>query len=451
MNTLLVKMPCQSVSKEFKKKEIHETLFDKRVDRRYLESSVQRFINLNEQMFEFLGVGVELKGTDNDLSLSFRTSNLIGAIPMRMPYDGLAHKDFQITPRFDNGKDVYSELTELLSRLEHSIKPEYSEIDLLCAPMQLKPPTYYEAIKFIDYFEKAYKYAWVKFDTKERTHSYPKASTDWSKHAIASSDPKNALLFPSHDSVLTTNHKEWQQLKYVFEIAKEQVVNSTVPSSIRFRYQSLIENISNKVSEINSLPVSEVVIRASDPKCIKDAKTQANIILKKASDKCSAWRMDMAELFERYAQHIVLRGTRELSGTVISNGKITGKGSIPSWGLRYLEPDIIVKVGKCIYVADAKYKSNFYNLEKNSDVLKETHRSDLHQLLAYCSFEPQKEKTGILFYPAQKTQYKEINYTDRIGGICNKVILCGLEFGVEEMESAISKIKTLFQSSILTA
>ena len=449
MNQLFCKLPCQSVSKSYKNREIYEDLFDKRVDKRYLESAVQRFINLNKRLFSFLGIEVELNGTDNDLSLSFRTSNYIGAIPVKMPYDGIAHKDFQVIPRFDNAREVYSELTQLLSHLEYSIKPEHSELDLLNSPMQLQPPIYYEALKYIELFDKAYKYSWLKFDSTNRNHSFPKASTDWCKYSVASFDPKNTLLFPSHDSMLSTNHDEWKKLKYVFDIAKEQVTVSTVPSSIRFKYSERIRSISSNVSEVNAISTEEMIIRAGDPQCIKDLKAQANVILRKNSNTCSAWRMDMAMLFERYIQSIVGKAARNLTGTVIPNAKFYGIGNMPSWGLRYLEPDIMVRIGNKLYMCDAKYKANFYSNEAKSDILKETHRADLHQLLAYCSFEPQTPKIGIIFYPYRETTYKTVTYTDRIGGMHNKIILCGVAFGINEMASATAEIRTIFQNNVI--
>ena len=159
----------------------------------------------------------------------------------------------------------------------------------------------------------------------------------------------------------------------------------------------------------------------------------------------------MAELFERYVQTIVVRAVRELSGVVYPNKKIDGEGYIPSWGLKYLEPDITIRIGNNIYMADAKYKANYYVQSKESEILKETHRADLHQLLAYCSFEPQfSNKIGILFYPANKTNYSVINYSaGNFGGMTNKVILCGLAFGNNEMDTAYLQVKKLFQNSII--
>ena len=107
----------------------------------------------------------------------------------------------------------------------------------------------------------------------------------------------------------------------------------------------------------------------------------------------------------------------------------------------------MIKFSNSIYMADAKYKAHFYARGINSEVLNEVHRADLHQLLAYCAFEPQENKTGILFYPAETSSFQIINYADRIGGIINKVILCGIPFGVLEIVDSTRMIKELFQNT----
>lgn len=448
MDKLFYTIPCLSESGKLGRKEIRERLFDKRVDGRYLESSVRQFMNLNKKALDFLGIDAKDSGAGNDLTLSFSSSKYIGAIPIRMPYDGIAHKDFQITPRFDTGKDVYADLTQILSKLEYSIAPEYCDGIQLCNPMQLKPPMYYEAVKYIDLFKAACRYSWRKFDTRNRSHPYPKSSTDWQEYSVSSADPRKALVFPSRDSVLTTDHREWQELKYVFDLARNLILDARTPSSIRYRYEAQINSLARKVSDIEPRSSESVVLRANDPRCITELKKQANVLLKSGSTQCAAWRMDMAELFERYAQTVVARAVRELSGTVYTNERFHGLGHIPAWGLKYLEPDISVRIGDRLYMADAKYKANYYARNVSSDELKETHRADLHQVLAYCSFEPQKiGKTGILFYPANDTRYRVIEYSaDRLGGTTNKVILCGLAFGLKEMDEAPKTVSQLFRT-----
>lgn len=448
MEKLFCQMPCLSESNEIRSQEIYERLFDKRVDKRFLESAVQKFLLLNKKMFSFLGIVLEMNGTGNDLFIKFKTSGYIGAIPIKMPYDGIAHKDFQIIPRFDSSDHVFSDLTQLLSKLDYSISPEYADGEELSLPLQLRPPMYYEAAKFIELFETAQKQNWVKFEVVKENHRFPKSNTNWSKHAVNSSDLVKALLYPSSDSILSQNHSEWQELLYVFNIAESIILQQNVPELIRYKYRNRIIALHKKNSSIETRMTDAISIHASDPHAIKEAKHQANILLQKGSTSCVAWRIDMAKLFERYVQHVVIVSLKGLNGTVMPNSKIQGRGQIAHWGLNYLEPDMILKCNSDIYMADAKYKAHYYAFGQNSEILKETHRSDLHQLLAYCSFSPEKNKTGILFYPSNTPSCRKINYLERLGGVNNTVYLFGIPFGINGIEPSVKVIRTLFVDSI---
>lgn len=451
MNNLFHRMSCLSVSKEFKKLDIYESFFDKKVDKRYLEVAIQRFIDLNQKMLEFLGIEIIVHGANETISLSFRSSKYIGAVPLRMPYDGIARKDFQIVPRFGNGKNMYYDLTQILAKLDYSILPEHS-VEKLCNYTQLRPPLYLEAIKYIDLFAAAYHYPWRKFNIKSCSHAYPKSNTNWRKYALSSSNPQNMLVFPSNDSVLTTNHDEWKKLRYVFDLASSILKNPDTPPLIRYGYQAKANDLMNRLEGIYPKFTRSINISAHDPYNIIKLKKQANILLNYESKRSTAWRIDMAELFERYVQTVVERATQELSAFIYRNGKVHGKsskGHIPSWGLSYLEPDIMIRLGNRLYMADAKYKANYYTLNKISSGLKTAHRADLHQILAYSSFEPQSNTTSILFYPANTTSFRIIDYSaNNFGGTDNKIVLCGLAFGSQELEQAPQKVKEIFQNNL---
>lgn len=443
MDNLLYKFPCLSETKILKRDAIHEKLFDKKCDKRYLETSLQKFIIINKKMFEFLGLKIIIEGNNNDLSVKFISSNQIGAIPVKMPYNTMLRKDFQVVPRFTTNSDVFSELTQLLSILDYSIEPEYFENELLSTPYQLRPPLYSEAAKYIELFYKALKYSWQKFEVVNRNHTYPKSGTDWNKYVSLVSDPTKALIYPAHDNILSTNHREWQELRYVFDIARNIIVNPSVPPSIKLKYQSEISRLQTKVGSVISKSTNYINLHNIDPNCIKQLKQQANILLQKNSNSCTAWRIDIAALFEKYIQYILNRSTKGIANSVYSNSKITGKGNIPKWGLKYLEPDITIRTDKCIIMADVKYKSHYYAKNVESNILKETHRADLHQLLAYCSFEPQKSKIGLLIYPANKTSFETLEYVDKICGINNKIILCGIPFSVAKINNVEQEFKEM--------
>ena len=445
MDRIMCRMPCLSESKSFNRQEIYEVLFDKKGDKRYLEGDIQRFITLNRKMFDFLGVEVRSSGTGSELSLQFISGQAIGAVPVRMPYDGIARKDFQVIPRFSSGPDSFSELTQLLERLDYSVVPEYSYEDKLVNPVQLRPAIYYEAAKYTDLFDEVCRYRWVKFDSASRVHDYPKSGTDWNRYSLLSFDPNKTLEFRSKDNILSTGHYEWRQLTYVFGLAGDILTRNGVPGQIKYRYSEKIRKLTRETASVRPLKTASVQLRATDPPCVKALKEQANLILSGNTIVCPAWRIDMAELFERYVQYIVGLSVKDLAGSVHRNTKIRGSGSHACWGLKYLEPDIMIRLQDRSYMADAKYKAHYYAMSQNSDILKETHRADLHQLLAYCSFLPEKDKTGILFYPAGVSGYRKTEYRESINGIRNTVILFGIPFDAHSIENSVREVRELFR------
>ena len=446
MNKLFVSMQCMSVI-TFSQKDIYECLFDKKEDKRYLDSSIRKFISLNKPVLDFLDLKITCEGTGGNFSMTIESGRFVGSVPIKMPYDGIAHKDLRVIPRYANTNMAYTRLTDLLGVLEFSVKPVYMDNTPLNLPEQLKPPMYIESVKYIQLFEKSNREKWLKFASENKIYSFPKASTQWQKYSVDSADPIKALRYPTHDNVLSQNHTEWQQLIYAFRIACEDIKSSSTPTSIKYKYKDLITRLERELTNIPQKECDSVNVHLSDPAIIKQTKAQANVILRKNTDCCMAWRIDIAELFERYVQYVLGLVAKESAGICYSNHKITGKGFIPSWGLKYLEPDAVVRIGDMLVFCDAKYKSHFLNTDSDSEELKNSHRHDLHQLLAYCSFSPSKNKLGILCYPIENYRKPSvISYYDNIASCTNQIAIVGLPFDSAKIQEAKDILKKIIHS-----
>ena len=372
-------------------------------DRRYVMESTQRFQTKNRALLEFLGIYTEVNNYGNSVSLQYRTSNYVGAIPTVLP-DGSQGGDLQVYPHLGNGtqEDGMVQLTELLHLIDQTVAPEFIDSLPLRNQLEMQPPLFYEAIKYIDLYQKALQLHWRKFLVEKKQFPYPKGATDWNKYAKQFANPEKRLVFPTHDNVLSVNHTEWQQLKYVFQLAASELTSTKTPRLIRARYQYVVQEISQKTKEILPKQTINIPIHASDPMPIKALKQQAEVILSRQKIACTAWRIDIAEVFERFVQYVLSHAAQRsfCSAKCISNQKFIGKSHVPAWGLKHLEPDILITVENQLIIADAKYKANMYALGQASDILKETHRHDLHQILAYCAFAPQQDKLALLCYPA---------------------------------------------------
>ena len=435
-------------------------------DRRESERLVRRFVARNQELLDFLGLKMRDGGEGQNFKLLYQTSNYVGAIPTLLP-DNTQGGDIQIYPRFvnqrktnhaetdgaaeeeavvDSKQEAYTKLIEMLQLLDHAVTTEYHESIPLKHGNELRPPLYMEAAKFVDLYDRAIKENWRKFRVERRQHPYPKSGTDWGKYAQRIADPKNMLIFPSRDNTLTVDHPEWRQIKYAFTLARQELSQTTTPLGLKYFYQEKLRTLSKKVQSIAPEQTKSIPIHASDPESIRVIKQQANILLSGKSNTYCAWRIDIAEVFERYVQHVLTAAMKSAQGRVHCNSKISGSGAIPKWGLKYLEPDFLIQTQDQLIIADAKYKANLYAHQKNSKNsgfdFKEIFRHDLHQVLAYCAFAPQKNKLAMLCYPSYgEVQVMPMRYTEQSFWITNTVLIVGLPFDAATVENTIKAVQ----------
>ena len=105
-----------------------------------------------------------------------------------------------------------------------------------------------------------------------------------------------------------------------------------------------------------------------------------------------------------------------------------------SWELKHIEPDAIFQKENTLVFIDAKYKSNLYNKFDQSEVLKEDHRHDLHQIMAYSSFSKTSFKYGFLCYPSEQIEIKSIQYKNSINKVTNTILIMGVPLKKDAIE-----------------
>jgi len=86
--------------------------------------------------------------------------------------------------------------------------------------------------------------------------------------------------------------------------------------------------------------------------------------------------------------------------------------------MKNLVPDLVVRHEGHVYVVDAKYKGHFQELDEDrwttlSEELRDEHRRDLHQILAYASLYDGAETTAVLVYPMSTRTWSRLAYHGR--------------------------------------
>ena len=397
------------------------------MDKRYPSQIMQKLLAYNLAGFRYLNVTPFVEGYESELRIFFRSENFIGAIPIKSPETGKVIGDFLVYPRFVNGKDKFLEYTDLISIIGDSLAPEFNDELELATNINFKPPLYFESIKFINLLFDVAKLPWKKFKNELiKANSY-KGNVDWDGLIANDFDPDSKFKIPTRLNVLTQNHDDFAKIKYVFSIVKTDIFSDRTPVEIKNKILDKLTILDQKLKFVDEKKTSYINVTKADFFLVQTLKKQANVILGSKFFLQKAWRIDYSKVFEKVIQYLFKEVSREIGGNIWDNYKIQKIGSSTNlWELKYLEPDIIFYRKDEVFFVDAKYKSHLLNRHSNSDFLKEEFRRDLHQILAYSSFNQAKNKLSFLCYPAMNIQISVNKFVSPINNSGVKVVMLGV-------------------------
>lgn len=404
-----------------------------------MEAVMQRFVDLNQKNLSYLDISACVESDNGKPVIKLTTSRFVGTIPIISPINGKAVGDLTVTGRF--GEDV----GELISLLDSTIRPEFSDELQLVQDSQMTPPIFIECCKYLELYEQAERFKWRKFTNEVRASRQPSGSTLWPEYALRTArNPMEFSVFHNKCNILTSDHPEWQQLNYVLQLTIEELESLRTPLRIRAIYSSQIARMKIKLRDKTCSLTDNIKIRVSDPSIIKQIKELANSILSNRSNEKLAWRIDYAVFFERFVQYLLTDVSKKKGARPVNNPHYGIRVSKrPSWVINYLEPDMIIQKGDEQFVVDAKYKSHLFNWNNNSEELKNTFRHDLHQLLAYCSMNGMNKKQALLIYPFSDFTCREISINSCLATTEIQVYMIGIPLNknrVEDIQSRLNKI-----------
>lgn len=162
-----------------------------------------------------------------------------------------------------------------------------------------------------------------------------------------------------------------------------------------------------------------------------------------------AWQMALEELWEGYVEGIIRRESRLIGAEVLVGRR--RETTLPiEWSDPYLRsmgsfvPDIVARRGRQIQIVDAKYKSHYSEIASQpwhlvDEATRESHRADLHQVLAYAALADADDVAATLVYPVRIDTWESMRARDRhistadvaLGARRVRLVLRALPFGSE--------------------
>ena len=387
-----------------------------------------QFISDNRGLLHDFGVAVDSRYDGQNVYLSFKTLNRIGALPLLSPTSGKPDYGLVIKPRFD-----WSGLGPMLSVMGWKVIPTPLKLPLIPGTERKVPSWVLSSIilnriqALLEQLNRTFKY--IESDLKA-----PKGTINWNIYGTERIPSVKFLNIPCRYPDLQDN----EELKSTIHYTLKKLLSSleSQKASGIFILQLLEQCISllakvNKVAPKRPTPMN--ILSWNNLPIRRDAFKQGLEAIEWTIDERGLaglgdlqglpWIMPMETFFEAWLETIGYFLIRQIGGYLKTGRK--GETITPIFwnppfvgSQKYLLPDVIIEKDDEIIILDAKYKEHWEEMSFKSwanleEEIRERHREDLLQILAYSSVTDKKTITSCLIYPCKNTTWNSMKSRER--------------------------------------
>ena len=388
----------------------------------------RQFLNLNRDALGKLHIEPEIYYSGDQLKLKLSAHTRIGAIPLISPITHKNEYSLIIKPRFG-----WQGIGPILSKTGWRTLPHILNMPQLKISERRVPPWVLSSV-ILTRLEKLIRHIDRRFEMDESYQSKPKGQVDWADYAQKQVTKGKFLNFKCRYPDLQEN----RELKSIVHFAlKKQRQSLGTQRDFGVHVLQLIDYCNQLIQKVSGCPpkkphnlqldyLQSSIMQGEAVKKGLEAVvwTNENKGLAGLGDLSGLpWMLNMEELFESYVEAILQRIVQRTGGQLKSGRK--RETTVPiRWNPPFLGsqgsliPDFVIEKGDHIHIVDAKYKDHWEDLNTDgwynfSDQVRERHRNDLLQVLAYASIPENKEITCSLMYPCRKETWKALVERDR--------------------------------------
>ncbi len=387
----------------------------------------EQFLNQNSGVLNSLGVSGSLTYDGSNVEVVFRSSNKVGAVPMLSPTSGRVDFGLIVNPRFG-----WAGIGPMMAQTGWRIVPSILKLPLLPRSARSIPAWVISTVILLR-LQQLLKELNRRFEMVEEELQAPKGMVLWSSYALKQIPRAKFLSVVCRFPDLRDDCELKSAIHFVL---RKQA--ASLESQKHFGVvQALLSLCHSLLRQVQAFPAHQPQTSTmrqwlSHPMRREAFREGLQAIEWTIEDRGLAglsdfqglpWLMSMEECFEALAETLTERLARQLGGTVKVGRKRETLKPI-EWeppyigSQRFLLPDIVLsKEGETVIV-DAKYKvhweelrtETWYNVE---DQLREHHRADLLQVLAYSTTFSTPKITACLLYPCRMSTWKSMVTSNR--------------------------------------
>lgn len=387
------------------------------------EGRAERLVSANQGILRDFGIEAHPARRRGEPGLYMRTQTKVGALPLVSPISGRPDFGVVIRPRF-----AWSSAGEMLAGTGFRVVPEL--LPLPCPPHSERqvPPWVLSSVvltrlrSLLDAMQR--RFALRTEDTRA-----PRGQVDWARYACTRLAVGRALEVPSTFPDLRDDDELKAAMLWVVRRHRASLLEQPVGGAIVRRLLVLCDELVTRLAGVVARPPGGTLRRVwtqrpLTPRVFREGLQAIDWTLDARglagmSDLAGLpWRMDMEVFFEAWVEAIASQAARRAGATLrvgrCNETRISVDWDPPHTGSqRALVPDLVLQRPDVVLVLDAKYKRHAEDIERlgwaaTPETLREQHRHDVLQALAYASLYEAPRVVACLVYPADAMRWQDM-------------------------------------------
>jgi hypothetical protein len=389
----------------------------------------RQFIDRNHGLLANLGVAIDLDFDGRAVELAFRTDTRVGAIPLLSPTTGRPDYSLIIRPRFP-----WPGLGAMLGVMGWRIIPTPLRLPLLPRSERQIPPWVLSSIVLIRLQALLERFR-RRFEMIAENRRAPRGTVDWVAYASQKISRGRFLdvpcLFPDlrddrdlQAAIVFTLRKQIQSLE------SQRTAGGFVLSLLALA-QALLERVGDLPPRLPSPRHLQAWL--TGPLRTEIFRDGLQAIEWTIDDRGLAglsdlegvpWVLSMDAFFEAWTERI-LEGVSRRIGGILRTGRQRQTIMPLNWdppylgSQKFLLPDLILERDDMTIIVDAKYKEHWEELTRHAwseleNEMRQRHRADLLQVLAYANLATSARVIVCLVYPCRAETWTSLAERGRL-------------------------------------
>lgn len=383
----------------------------------------QALLEQNKGLLRDYGVEGHVQRRRGRPELVIHTSTCVGAAPLLSPVTGKVDYGLVIRPRFQ-----WSSVGTLLAMMGFKVVPQLLPLPDL-PRSERRIPAWILSSVVLQRFKDL-------LDRNERGFTYinencraPKGTVRWKAYAAQYLSRGQPNSVPCRFPDLRGDEELLSAIRHSLQLQKAALVSQRTAGVVVQKLLELCEELLVKVESTPPRPPSEQVLAAwhrrplSTRPFIEGLEAIEWTIEERGLAGLSdlsglPWRLEMEHFFEAWVEGIVEQLARLTGGTVRSGRREQTRTHL-AWNPPYtgsqrsLVPDVVMDRGDLVVVFDAKYKHHLEEIDRvgwrqAEEELRDHHRGDLMQVLAYSTLFDARRILACLVYPCRPNTYESL-------------------------------------------